>query len=149
VFPRSNPHGRTHACSERGRDKIGWGKCFAFALIIGGSIGRDFRLRWTMRGITMQVARVLHGNIDHAEIMRCGCVICNPVSGGCKLDDEKSVDIVFPRRDGRPAAATLPSIAGGGNGRPPYRSDFADRAGHNGLRGPNSISLSLLRRADL
>ena len=57
---RSNSHGSAYAGGKSCRDQIGGRERFAFALIVARRVRGDFCLRWAMRSVAMQIARVLN-----------------------------------------------------------------------------------------
>jgi hypothetical protein len=67
---RFHSHDRAHARAERSGDEISRRKRFAFAFVVRGRVGRNFRLRWPMRCIAMQIASVFDVDFDHPEV--CG-----------------------------------------------------------------------------
>ena len=54
-----------HASSQRRGNKIGRRKGLSFALVIGGSVGRNLRVRRTVDCVAMQIAGVLDGDVNH------------------------------------------------------------------------------------
>ena len=57
-----------HASPQSRGHEIGGRKRFPFAPVVGGRVGRNLGVRWTVNGVAMQIARVFDADTDHALI---------------------------------------------------------------------------------